>query len=34
VGRNGQAVKAYSSMTSPDDRELIEDIEKQLAAKK
>jgi len=34
IGRDGQAVKAYSSMTSPDDRELIEDIEQQLAAKK
>jgi len=34
IGRDGQAVKAYSSMTSPDDRDLIEDIEKQLAAKK
>lgn len=34
IGRDGQALKAYSSMTSPDDRELIEDIEKQLAAKK
>ncbi len=34
IGRDGQAVKAYSSMTSPDDRELIEDIEKQLTRKK
>ncbi|MGQ0598133.1 glutathione peroxidase [Aquabacterium sp.] len=34
IGRDGQAVQAYSSMTSPDDRDLIEDIEKQLAAKK
>lgn len=34
IGRDGQAVKTYSSMTAPDDRDLIEDIEKQLAAKK
>lgn len=34
VGRDGQAVKAYSSMTAPDDRELVDDIEKELAAKK
>lgn len=34
IGRDGRAVKAYSSMTSPDDRELIEDIEKQLGTKK
>ncbi|TAK93954.1 MAG: glutathione peroxidase [Aquabacterium sp.] len=33
IGRDGKALKAYSSMTSPDDRELIEDIEKQLAAR-
>ncbi|MBI2732096.1 MAG: glutathione peroxidase [Aquabacterium sp.] len=34
IGRDGQAVKAYSSMTAPDDRELVDDIEKELAAKK
>ncbi|MBI5924678.1 MAG: glutathione peroxidase [Aquabacterium sp.] len=34
IGRDGRAVKAYSSMTSPDDRELIEDIEKQLSTNK
>lgn len=33
IGRDGKALKAYSSMTSPDDSELIEDIEKQLAAR-
>lgn len=33
IGRNGQAIEAYSSMTSPDDRGLIEDIEKALAAR-
>lgn len=34
IGRDGRAVKAYSSMTSPDDRDLIEDIEKQLSTNK
>lgn len=30
VGRNGQVIDAYSSMTSPDDRDLVRDIEKAL----
>jgi glutathione peroxidase len=34
IGRDGRSVKAYSSMTSPDDRDFIEDIEKALDAKK
>ena len=34
IGRDGKPGNAYSSMTSPEDRDLIEDIEKQLAAKK
>lgn len=33
IGRNGQAIEAYSSMTDPEDRGLIEDIEKALAAR-
>ena len=31
VGRNGQVIDSYSSMTSPDDRDLVRDIEKALA---
>lgn len=31
VGRNGQVIDSYSSMTSPDDRGLVRDIEKALA---
>lgn len=31
VGRNGQVVDSYSSMTAPDDRDLVRDIEKALA---
>lgn len=31
VGRNGQVLDSYSSMTSPDDRDLVRDIEKALA---
>jgi glutathione peroxidase len=34
IGRDGQVVKAYASMTAPDDRDFVADIEKQLAAKK
>jgi glutathione peroxidase len=34
IGRDGRAVAAYSSMTAPDDGDLIKDIEKQLAASK
>lgn len=34
IGRDGKALKVYSSMTSPDDRELIEDIEAQLSIRK
>lgn len=30
VGRNGQVIDAYSSMTAPDDRDLVRDIEKAL----
>jgi len=30
VGRNGQVIDSYSSMTSPDDRTLVRDIEKAL----
>lgn len=30
VGRNGQVIDSYSSMTSPDDRDLVRDIEKAL----
>lgn len=30
VGRNGQVIDSYSSMTSPDDRGLMRDIEKAL----
>lgn len=33
VGRDGRTVTAYSSMTSPDDREFVQDIEKRLAAR-
>jgi len=33
IGRNGQAIEAYSSMTDPEDRGLIADIEKALAAR-
>ncbi|MCH8181422.1 MAG: glutathione peroxidase [Proteobacteria bacterium] len=31
VGRDGRVIDAYSSMTSPDDRGLVRDIEKALA---
>ena len=31
VGRNGQVIDSYSSMTAPDDRGLVRDIEKALA---
>ena len=30
VGRNGQVVDSYSSLTAPDDRDLVRDIEKAL----
>jgi len=33
IDRSGQAVKSYSSLTEPDDRDLIKDIEKALASK-
>jgi len=33
IDRNGQSVKSYSSLTEPDDRDLIKDIEKALASK-
>lgn len=32
VARDGKTVKAYSSMTAPDDRDLVADVEKLLAA--
>ncbi|MFZ8292009.1 glutathione peroxidase, partial [Staphylococcus aureus] len=31
VARDGRVIDAYSSMTSPDDRDLVRDIEKALA---
>jgi glutathione peroxidase len=34
IGRDGKPGNVYSSMTAPEDRDLVEDIEKQLAAKK
>ncbi|MBU1359100.1 MAG: glutathione peroxidase [Gammaproteobacteria bacterium] len=33
VGRDGKVIDAYSSMTSPDDKALLREIEKQLAQK-
>lgn len=30
VGRNGQVIDSYSSLTAPDDRDLVRDIEKAL----
>ncbi len=33
IDRSGQSVKSYSSLTEPDDRDLIKDIEKALASK-
>lgn len=33
IGRNGQIAGSYGSMTSPEDRTLVRDIEKQLLAK-
>jgi glutathione peroxidase len=33
IGRDGKAVAAYSSMTTPEDRDFVGDIEKQLAIK-
>ena len=33
IGRDGRIVESYSSMTSPDSRDLVRDLEKQLAAK-
>ncbi|WP_298930626.1 glutathione peroxidase [uncultured Ramlibacter sp.] len=32
VGRNGQVIADYTSMTAPDDKALLADIERQLAA--
>jgi glutathione peroxidase len=32
IGRDGQVVDAYSSMTAPDDRAFVREIEKQLGA--
>jgi glutathione peroxidase len=34
VGRNGLVVDSYSSMTTPEDGDLVAEIEKQLAARK
>ena len=34
IGRDGKVVDAYSSLTSPEDQDLVQAIEKQLAAKK
>jgi len=33
VGRDGKVIASYTSMTRPDDADLLRDIEKQLAAK-
>ena len=33
VGRDGKVIASYTSMTKPDDTELVRDIEKQLAAR-
>jgi glutathione peroxidase len=33
VGRDGRSVSAFSSMTSPDDRDFLAEVEKRLAAK-
>ncbi len=33
IGRNGQAIAAYSSLTSPDDSKLTADIERALSAR-
>lgn len=33
IGRDGRIVESYSSMTSPDSRDLVRDVEKLLAAK-
>jgi glutathione peroxidase len=33
IGRDGKSVTAYSSMTAPEDRDFVGDIEKQLATK-
>jgi glutathione peroxidase len=33
VGRDGKVIASYTSMTAPDDAQLVRDIEKQLAAK-
>lgn len=33
IGRDGKVVAAYSSMTEPDDRDLLATLEKQLAAR-
>ncbi len=33
VGRDGKIVASYSSLTAPDDKDLLRDLEKQLAAK-
>ena len=32
IGRDGKVIASYTSMTKPDDKELVRDIEKQLAA--
>ena len=32
IGRDGKVVDAYSSLTSPDDRRFVKDVEKQLGA--
>ena len=31
IGRDGKAIKAYSSMTDPDDKDMLRDIEKALS---
>jgi glutathione peroxidase len=33
IGRDGQAIEAYSSLTTPDDKDLVAAIERALAAK-
>ncbi|MDF2462558.1 MAG: putative glutathione peroxidase [Ramlibacter sp.] len=33
IGRDGKVITNYTSMTKPDDKELVRDIEKQLAAR-
>jgi hypothetical protein len=33
IGRDGKSVKSFSSMTGPQDKSFVQEVEKQLAVK-